>query len=716
MRYLKIWVVVLLASLLAACGGGGGSAGGTGGGGSGSGGSTGVPKLALTLVDANGGTLSSNSINKAGVFYAQAVVTNAAGAVLPNQLVTFTTDFAIATLAGNAADAKALTDSNGSAKVAISPVSLSTVGASTLSASATVDGDVATSALNFGTSASNVALANMTLAPTTIGALETSAVTVQGLIDGRLATSSNVTVNFSASCGTFSPASASTNSSGVASATFQSVSACSGPVTLTAAAVGATSISTTLTVTPARAANIVFSTATPTLLYVTSAASGSKTSVVRFQVLDSNAGPMASQSISMSLSSAAVSAGVTFSLSGTSSTAPQTVTTDSSGFASITVASGSLPTPVAVNAALVSDPAVRASSLGLAVTTGAPTQRAASFNAQKHSLEGLNIVGLTTPMTFYVADRLGNPVPDGTAVNFITTAGLISGSCILANSTCTVTYTVQGSAPLNGRAVVLAYLDGEESFLDLNGDNAWQSPEPFMDMGLAYLDANANKLYEGMEQTVPGGGTGLVACTQPSDFYSSAAGSCDGTWSSNIRVRVMDVITWATSEATIKLSQARTTNEFKLLVHDKSNVATPFNAMPTGTTVAAAVTTSGATCAVSSVNPATVNGSANSGTFHSVVLNGDSNCMSLGRTVVIRTQVTAGVVPGSPGTITITTTTTETGGSPVVTTSSSTATTSTSASDNTVTNVTPATAITVTVTSPSGYVTTRVLNPGDSVD
>jgi hypothetical protein len=657
MRYVKYWMALLLASLLVACGGGGGSAGGTSGGGTGgsTGGSTASPSLALTLVDGNGAALSVNAINKGGVFYAQAVVTNAAGAPLANQLVTFTTDFTIATLAGNAADAKALTDSNGSARVVISPVSLATVGASTLSASATVDGAALASALNFGTSASNVALANMTLSPSTIGALETSAVTVQGLIDGRLATSSNVTVNFSASCGTFSPASASTNSSGVASATFQSVSACSGPVTLTAAAVGATSISTTLTVTPARAANIIFTSATPPLLYVASAASGSKTSVVRFQVLDSNSSPMASQSVSLSLSSAAISAGVTFSLSGTISTAPQIVTTDGAGFASIAVVSGTLPTPLAVSAVLSADSTIRASSLGLAVTTGAPTQRAASFNAQQHSLEGINIVGLTTPMTFRVSDRLGNPVPDGTAVNFVATAGLISGSCTLVNSACTVTYTTQGTAPVNGRAVVMAYLDGEESFVDLNGDNIWQTPEPFTEMGLAYLDSNANGLYESNEQTVPGGVNLGVTCSQSSYFYSSASNTCDGTWSSSIRVRVMDVITWATSEAAIKLSEARTANGFKLLVHDNSGAASPFNAMPANTTVAAAVTTTGAACAVTSVNPARVNGSANSGTFHSVILNGDASCMT-------------------------------------------------------------SAAITVTVTSPSGYVTTRILSASDSVD
>lgn len=721
MRYVKILTAFVMACVLAACGGGGGTPinGGTTGGGTGGG--TTTPVLTLTLVNGSGGGLTSHAINKGGVFYANALVTNSAGTPLANQLVTFTTDFTVATLSGNAADATALTDGAGVAKVLISPLSLSTVGAAILSASATVGGTAITSTLNFSTSASNVVLANMTLSPSTIGALETSAVTVQGLIDGNLATGSNVSVNFSASCGSFSPSSASTNSVGVASSTFQSTAACSGPVTLTSSAVGASDVSTTLTVTPATAANIIFSSATPALLYVSSAASGSKTSVVKFQVLDSNASPMASQAVSMSLSNAAISAGVVFSLSGSTSTSPQTVTTDSSGIAAIAVASGTLPTPLTVDAVLVTDTRIKAASLGLAVTNGAPTQNAASFTAEKHSLEALNIVGLTTPVTFFVADRQGNPVPNGTVVNFVASTGLIDGSCTLTNSACTVTYRSQGTPPANGRAVVLAYLDGEESFVDLNGDNIWQSSESFFDTGTVYLDLNGNGVYNPGEQAFPGGSTGSLACVPPLNNYPSIEGTCDGTWSANIRVRKLDFITWATSQAVIKLRTARTASGLTLLVHDASAAPSPFNAMPSGTTIAAAVTSADATCAVTSVNPSTVNGSANSGTFHSVVLNGDANCQSLGRTVTTRTQITAGTVvpaPGTsnPGTITVTTTTTEVGGTAATTVVTTTATTSTSASDNTVTRTFPATAVTVTVTSPSGYVTTRVLVPDTAVD
>lgn len=661
MRWMRYLAAVAVAGLVAACGGGGSSTGSSGT----DGGTTTptTPTITVSLVNASDAALAVNSISKSAVFYAKAVVANANGTPLANQLVTFTTDYTVATLAGNAADAKALTDTSGVARVLISPLSLSTVGAGVLTASATVGSDEIASTLNFSTAAANVALANMTLSPATIGALETAAVTVQGLIDGVPATSSSVTVAFSASCGSFSPASASTNSSGIASATFQSTAACSGPVTLTAAGVGTNTTSTTVTVTPAKAANIVFSSATPTLMYVSSAASGSKTSVVQFQVLDSSASPMASQSVTMSLSNAAISAGVVFSLSGTTSTSPQVVTTDGGGYASITVAAGTLPTPVTVNAVLTSDTSIKAASLGLAVTNGAPTQNAASFNAAEHSLEGLNLVGLTTQLTLRIADRLGNPVPDGTVVNFIASAGLITpGSCTLTNSACSVTYTTQGTAPVGGRAVVMAYLDGEESFTDLNGDNIWQSGEPYTEMGLAYLDLNRDGLYDSTtEQSIPGGGTGNSVCTQQNFFYPSAANTCDGTWSGNIRVRVMDVITWATSKAVIKLPEAQvpaqtwTATGFTVLVHDDSTAASPFNAMPSGTTVAAAVTTTGASCAVTSVNPATVNGSAVSGTYHTVILNGDASC-------------------------------------------------------------TTGAAITITVTSPSGYVTTRVLSSSTTPD
>ena len=650
MRYLKYLLGGMLTAALVACGGGGGSAGTTGGG---SGGGSVVtppkPTISVALVDGAGAALAGNSISNSSTSYAKATVLDAAGVGVSNQLVTFSVgDFLIATLAGKASSATVLTDSVGVARVLINPASLTSTGATTLTAAATVNGTGLTSSLNFATSASNVSLANMTLSATSIGALETAAVTVQGLINGSPAASAGVNVSFSASCGSFSPVSATTNSASIASSTYQSTAACSGAVTLTASATGAVDVSRVITLAPAKAANIVFTSATPALIYVSSAASGPKTSIVKFQVLDSSATPMPSQSVVFSLSSASIGAGVKFSLSGTSSTSPQTVSTDASGFASITVASSTLPTPVSVTATLAADNTVVASSLGLVVTTGAATQNSASLSATKLSIEAINTDGQTTSLTMRVADRQGNPVPDGTPVNFVASHGSVTGSCVTAttagSSGCSVTYTSQGVRPANGRVAILSYLDGEESFVDSPSGtvNVWDSGETFYDVGRLFMDLNENGSWDTGEQQYPGGATGSSICVNPVNIYPSVSATCDGTWSSGIRVRQQTIIALATSSASIERVSPRTTSGFTVWIHDTNananvNGNNPLgNAMPTGTTVSSTISTTGSNCAIVATSPNIVRNSS-SGGLHNIVLNGDPSCTAVQVNVTVTT-------------------------------------------------------------------------------
>lgn len=263
MNLLKYGMGLVVAIALTACGGGGGSAGTTGG-------STGtttttttttttsVPTISLSIVDAAGTAVTSNAIGSGALFYAKALVKNASGNTVANKLVTFTTASTVAILA----QASALTDASGIAKVQISPASITAVSAGNLVASATVDTVAVSSDLDYQTSAANVSLTSMRVAPSSISALQSSAVTVEGRVNGVLAGSSVVSVNFSASCGVFSPASASTSNAGIVSTTYQSAVTCSGPVTLTAQATGATPVTATVSVAPAQAANVVFSSAT----------------------------------------------------------------------------------------------------------------------------------------------------------------------------------------------------------------------------------------------------------------------------------------------------------------------------------------------------------------------------------------------------------------------------------------------------------------------
>lgn len=645
MSLIKYALGLALAVALTACGGGGGNAGSAGGVASGSGSTgsstitttTSAPAITLSIVDATGAAVTSNSIGSGALFYAKALVKNAAGSAVANKLITFATASTVATLA----QASVLTDASGVAKVQISPVSL-TGNAGNLVVSATVDGVAVSADLDYQTSAANVSLTNMAATPNSISALQSAAVTVEGRVNGVLAGSSVVTVNFSASCGSFSPASASTNSAGRASTTYQSAVNCSGTVVLTAQATGATPVTTSVSVAAAQPANVVFSSATVPLMVTSAAASGLKQSTLKFQVLDGSGSGMSGQTVNISLSPSTISSGVTFSVGGSATTDAQTVTTDGSGFASVTVSSGGLPTPVVVTAALVSNSAVQASSSGIAVTSGRATQNAASLSATKFSIEGFKVDGVQTTLTMRVADRQGNPVPAGAVVNFVTGYGLVQGSCVIDSlSRCNVLYTSQGLRPTNGRVAVLAYMDGEESFIDLNGDNIWQSGESFYDVGTLYRDDNENDIYDATtEQTYPGGATGTAACASIVYSSPSVVGSCDGTWSDSIRVRQQIIIAVATGEANVVLITAPTLSGFTVRITDLNG-----NSMPTGTTVAAAVVTSGATCKVTSVSPNVVRNSANGGN-HEINLDGATDCSSVRVDVTVTSPSSIATVVG----------------------------------------------------------------------
>lgn len=638
MKLLKFFVGLTVAVALTACGGGGGNPGtvsGTTDSGSGTGSSTATktPTITVTIVDATDTPVTSNAIGSGALFYAKAVVRNASGSAVANKLVTFATASTVATLA----QASALTDANGVAKVQISPVSLTAANAGNLVASATVDTVAVSSDLDYQTSAANVSLTNMLVGQSPISALQSSAVTVEGRVNGALAGNSVVAVNFSASCGSFSPASASTSSAGIASTTYQSAVSCSGNVVLTAQATGATALTTTISVTAAQPANVIFSSATAPLMVSSAATGGLKQSTLKFQVLDSSGAGMSGQSVQISLSPATISAGVTFSVGGVATTAMQTVTTDSSGYASVTVSSGSLPTPVIVTAVLTSNAAVQASSSGVAVTSGRATQNAASLSATKLSIEAFRTDGVQTTLTMRVADRQGNPVPAGSVVNFVASHGLVQGTCALDSaSQCNATYTSQGAIRgYNdlGRVAILAYMDGEESFVDQDGDNVWQSPEPFYDVGTLYRDDNENGVYDvATEQLYPGGSSGTSVCAGPAFSHPSVVNSCDGTWSSGIRVRQQAIIALATSEALISLTSGRTSSGFSVRVTDLNG-----NAMPTGTTVTAAVVTSGATCkVVGAVSPNVVRNSPNGGS-HDIFLDAAVDCLAVRVNVTVAT-------------------------------------------------------------------------------
>ena len=401
-----------------------------------------------------------------------------------------------------------------------------------------------------------------------------------------------------------------------------------------------------------------FSSATPSQLVIATASTGLKQSILKFKVVNELGTGVSSQSVLVSLDSQSIAAGVTFIKDGISSAAPQTIVSGLDGFAQIVVNVGALPTGIIVSASMVSNPTVKASSVGLSVTNGRISQKSMSLSAVSPTIEGFDIDNVATEVTVIATDRLGNPIPEGTVVNFVTSHGLI-GTFVVATQTTIVTNTVTGTAttvttsiisdskgsctlnaaslcrvqfksagvrPTNGRVTILAYADGEETFIDLNGNNQWDAGEPFTDMGMAYLDVNGNFVYDlGIDQAIPGGKTGTSTCA---GTELSIQNTCDGTWSDFIRARQRLTIVWATSRANIRLLGVRSLTSITVTVLDLNG-----NNMAVGTAVTAAVGGKSA-CLVGKViagsDPAT------SG-LYTITLNGDASCA----TAVIEVTVTS---------------------------------------------------------------------------
>jgi protocatechuate 3,4-dioxygenase beta subunit len=132
---IKLAIGLFIAALLAACGGGGGSAGGTSTGGSG-----GSSQTATLVIDILGGSgASTSSITTVEIATARATLRDARGAGVPNVIVTFS-ETAGSLLTFAPASKTALTDSNGVATVEVRAASTSNLGATSIDASALVNG------------------------------------------------------------------------------------------------------------------------------------------------------------------------------------------------------------------------------------------------------------------------------------------------------------------------------------------------------------------------------------------------------------------------------------------------------------------------------------------------------------------------------------------------------------------------------------------------
>jgi len=548
-----------------------------------------VPRITVVLTDSAGASVTNISSGNPATI--KATLKDSSGAAVAGAVVTFSTDAAFGTITPGSATA--LTDTNGVASATLNAASLTAAGAATITATSQVGDSAVKGTSGYSVGAAVVAITTPAFALNPLSAYGTTSINVTVSIGG-VAVTTPQTVTFTSSCAsngkaTLTASVATVN--GTATATYRD-NGCASSDIVTASVSGITSSAATLTVSPPTAGSIQFVSATPSSLSL-KGIGGTEASRLTFKVLDSSGNSLSGKTVDFSLNT---------TLGGIALTPSPSSISDDNGLAVVYVNSGTVSTPVRVTASIASSTLTSQSS-ALTITTGTPDQDSFSLSATKLNPEFWSIDGNTTVITARLADHFNNPVPNGTVVNFTTEGGSIVASCSTlqdsnGSSNCSTTLTSQAPRPANGRVTVLAYAQGEESFIDLNGNGVADIGE-FTDLSEAYRDDDESGARGAGETFIDFNGNG--AYDGPDGKYSgvlcdsrSAAGTCSGTKSIIVSKSIVIVFSGSTPfisktspAGTIDLvgGCSGTLRQVDLRIVDENG-----NPLPAGTTVAVTTT------------------------------------------------------------------------------------------------------------------------------
>jgi hypothetical protein len=208
-----------------------------------------------------------------------------------------------------------------------------------------------------------------------------------------------------------------------------------------------------------------------------------------------------------------------------------------------------------------------------------------SLSVETFNIEGWNRDGTGTKLTVRLADRQGNPVEDGTVVNFTAEGGQVASSCATAKvagiSSCSVDFTSQNPRPAGGRVSILAFASGTKDYVDVNGNNRFDAGiDTLVPVGDAYRDDNENAVFDAGEFVVPRGGSQV--CTGSGWPFPSRANTCDANLATTVRQQA--VILYSSSTPVIQLiAPGLDTAGFDFHLGSLEHPNLP---MPSGTTVA----------------------------------------------------------------------------------------------------------------------------------
>ena len=442
----------------------------------------------IQLIDRNGNF--TQAIAAEGVS-AQVKVTDQSGKGISGALVTFTVTGGVVLGSSNGA---VLTNTSGEASISLKPENLNTNGAYQISAVADFDGaEASTPALNFSLQATNIILVDLTAASTQLESGGSTNITLKTQDANTKVNQNNVNVEFTAPCGKFEPATVVSSNQGNVTTTYKAIGTdgklCTGTQKISATGLNIPEVGIDVRIKALEANSLVY---TSNKVNLGIRKSGSASSGQIEFTLYANGVPVADQDVLIEK----VQAPEDLSFVSFGNQNNKTIKSDSNGKVIVNLYPGDKPGPVEIRATLVSDKNVSAVSKNVSVSIGRVTQDGLSLSVSKNSLQNV-IDGDTATITARMVDRTGNSVPDGTVISFVSEGGKVEPNCSTVQGVCSVTLTTQEPRPLDNRVTVLAYVEGDKSFTDLDGDNLYTKgvDRLLSNIGSFFRDDNEDNQY-----------------------------------------------------------------------------------------------------------------------------------------------------------------------------------------------------------------------------
>jgi hypothetical protein len=247
---------------------------------------------------------------------------------------------------------------------------------------------------------------------------------------------------------------------------------------------GSATASISVTIESGPAGSLEFVSAAPTVIGVLGSALPQKATIT-FRVRDVNGNPVADGTL------------VTFTLisgvGGGETLEPVQVGT-TAGVAATVLTSGTVSGPVRVQASVtIGTITLTSTSTNVSIAGGSPSGAHLGVAPSFRNIAGLVTQGIICPVAAIVGDRFGNPVPQTTAVSFFTNGGVVSPQGLTDELGNAFSEIKTGppipragpvpdpgpSDPRTGFLTVIAVTQGEETFIDSNGNGLFDGPGEF---------------------------------------------------------------------------------------------------------------------------------------------------------------------------------------------------------------------------------------------